>query len=88
MSDLPVEDELSDEQWARLAPSMSASPNSFTTTAVSLDPGWDIRQLRRVVFPAPRNPVIMVTGMRSMFYFLYGGAEFSLLSRGGLLMCV
>jgi hypothetical protein len=44
---------------------MPASPNSLTTTAVPAPSGVDRKCRTRVVFPAPRNPVTTVTGIRA-----------------------
>ena len=45
---------------------MPVSPNSFSITAI-FSPCCSVRmRLRSVVFPAPRKPVRMVTGMRSL----------------------
>jgi hypothetical protein len=44
--------------------SMPVSPNSLTMTAVPAPSGVDRNWRTRVVFPAPRNPVTTVTGIR------------------------
>src|SRR5262245_26556168 len=47
---------------SRISPSTPLSPNSFSITAMRWP--WSSLRMRlsRVVFPAPRNPVRMVTG--------------------------
>jgi len=48
------------------APSNPASPNSLTMTAMRRPFAWFNRPRSSVVLPAPRNPVITVTGTRFM----------------------
>ena len=43
--------------------SIPISPNSFTITAVSPIPGWRTRWFNKVVFPLPRKPVMIETGI-------------------------
>src|SRR6185437_16923771 len=47
------------------ASSMPAAPNSLTTTAVPRPCGVARKRLSNVVLPAPRKPVITVTGTRA-----------------------
>src|SRR5476651_2214812 len=47
------------------ASSMPAAPNSLTTTAVPRPSSVPRNRLSNVVLPAPRNPVITVTGTRA-----------------------
>ena len=47
----------------RISPSTPTSPNSLTTTARRLPPGFCIRWLMSVVLPEPRKPVTTVTGI-------------------------
>src|SRR6516164_8131573 len=49
----------------RSALSMPMLPNSLTTTAVPAPCAVARKRRTSVVFPAPRNPVTMVTGMRA-----------------------
>ena len=52
--------------FTRMSLSMPVSPNSFSITAI-LSPCCSVRmRLRRVVLPAPRKPVSIVTGIRSL----------------------
>ncbi len=44
--------------------SSATSPNSLITTAARFIPGWRSSRRNRVVFPLPRNPVMIVTGSR------------------------
>jgi hypothetical protein len=44
---------------------MPTLPNSLTTTAVPSPSGVARKRRRSVVFPAPRKPVMMVTGIRA-----------------------
>src|ERR1700722_10995539 len=56
----------SSAQPLRMSPSMPRSPNSLTRIASRLPCGFCMRWRTRVVFPAPRKPVIMVTGIFSI----------------------
>ena len=49
-------------QDSRIWPSTPSEPNSLTTTASLRPPALRIKWLMSVVFPAPRKPVMMVTG--------------------------
>ncbi len=64
----------------RISLSTPVSPNSFSITAI-LSPCFSVRmRFRSVVFPAPRKPVRMVTGIRSFSGF--GTAAMRYLSAG------
>ena len=43
---------------------MPSEPNSLTTSAVPRPSGVSRKRRTSVVFPAPRNPVTMITGSR------------------------
>ena len=49
-------------QLFKISPSTPTSPNSLTTIANRLPPGFCINSRIKVVFPEPRKPVTTVTG--------------------------
>src|SRR6201996_3246772 len=58
--------QLASAQPFKMSPSMPRSPNSLTSTASRRPSGFSIRCRTKVVLPAPRKPVMMVTGVFSI----------------------